>query len=201
MVRRGVSLFLPLVLLVAVGPATEDTATIRLKMRDIEARLKVTRDDFKGRVFYNTSLEGDILHKRQVFYPYISYSPEKNSRTLFGLLRIKADDWLMLEGVIVLVGEKRHTYTLDFMERYSLHKTDVYMSGYSPICVEWLHLPTKTTQSHFQLFKAIGNAPDTTTIRIRALGSEGSRDWTLTKKERQAWQDMVYYYQHFKHRD
>lgn len=166
-------------------------------MRDIETRIQIDVDDFKGREFYEPRKKGKMQTHRTCFFPYISYSPEGSSRTLFGYVGTWTDDWLMLDGVIVLIGEERYTYTLDGLELLNLRGSDVTTGGYSVSCREWVHLPAKMGDSEFAMFQAIADADDTTEVRVRAHGTDYSRDWTMRPAERRAWRDLVFYYRNF----
>jgi hypothetical protein len=176
-------------------PAIAESLSVRV--RAAEERITVNVDEFKARKFYETTLVNDIGAASDVFYPYISCSVEDGERVLFGYIRTKSSDWLMLKGMVVLVGEKRYTYYPDPLVALSMRGSDCASSYYGITCAEWFHLPARRDDELSKIFAAIAGAPDSVPVKVRADGSDGNADWELTKDERQAWKDIVFYYLNF----
>ena len=171
--------------LVALTTGLTAAESLSVRVRATEERIAVNVDAFKARKFYETTLVDDIQVASDVFYPYISCGTETGDRVLFGYLRTKSSDWLMLKGVVVLVGEKRYTYYPDPLSALSMEGSDCTSSYSGVTCTEWFHLP------------AIADAPDSVSVKVRADGSDGDSDWELSADERQAWRDIVFYYLNF----
>lgn len=183
--------------LVALTTGLTAAESLSVRVRATEERIAVNVDAFKARKFYETTLVDDIQVASDVFYPYISCGTETGDRVLFGYLRTKSSDWLMLKGVVVLVGEKRYTYYPDPLSALSMEGSDCTSSYSGVTCTEWFHLPAKKGEELFNIFAAIADAPDSVSVKVRADGSDGDSDWELSADERQAWRDIVFYYLNF----
>jgi len=175
-------------------------ASLAERMRATEERVAVKADSFKGCKFYESTLTEYIETASDFFYPYISYRLEDGDRFLFGYIRTESSDWIMLNGVIVLVGEKRYAYYPAPLEALAMRGSDCASSYDGLRCTEWFNLPAKKGEELFKMFTAIADAPDSVPVKVRAAGSDGNSDWELNKDERQAWKDIVFYYLNFSQR-
>jgi len=167
------------------------------RIEAIESWLTVEVDSFQARKFYRSVVEADLYGVTEGFYPYISCSLEDNSRMLFGYLKTESSDWLMTNGVTILIDGKRYQCHLDYAEKLKYRQSDAEWDGAGVVCTEELHIPARKGTARFAAFSAIAQAPESSTIKMRAVGTEGNRDWEMTLSERDAWRDVLFYYSHF----
>jgi hypothetical protein len=177
--------------------AAQDVDTTLQYVRNVESRIEVNIDDFDQVAYYHSTTERYHLGRNLRLYPYLAYSVEDSSVSLWCYLHTATSDWLFLQGMLVLVGDKRFTYSpsSDVISRTRRHEVGDFNG--EAACVEWLDIRARTRDSTMALFKAIALAPESTKIRIRARGEQDHVDWELTDLERSAWRDVVYYYVHF----
>jgi hypothetical protein len=169
----------------SIAATREDSLSVREAMRAIALRLAIGADDFEGLRYYAPAARRFGVHS---LVPGMVYAPDPGTPDFLASAVYLGDDWIFMYRVVVLVGDHRleHEWKGSDTNRDVLDQSVYESQSFTP-------------DSEF--IAAISGAPADVTIKVRLGGTDGNCDFVMDKQARQAWKDMVYYYQHFGLRD
>jgi hypothetical protein len=166
-----------------------DTASIRVRMTDIEQRLRCEVDSFTGRTTFRHTDEARAMSDSVSFIPLLVWTDSQPVPSIQVACWYAGTKWLFMTDAYVLVGSRRF--------HYSWHEYGPdYRKGY-------LH-GLVTEEAYFvpydSLEQAIVEAAPETAIRVRFDGRLGGREFELSRTERRMWADCLYYQHHYEFR-
>ena len=175
---------------VGVLSPAEDS-TVRTKMTEIAARLKVNRDGFDRVTHYTHRNESNISLDGCHIVPRLMHGDGRQHAVLFGVCVYQGHQSILLDDLIVLVGDRR----------FESNDLAGWVNSVRPHArYRYWEAARVAPRDARLVYEAIGEADDKTTVKVRLHGHDGHKDFTMGPKGRALCRDMWYFYKHFERR-
>ena len=167
---------------------SDSDSVLFARVGDIEQRLLVQRNETDGSVIFR-HVNVDKIPDTDPRLNLGVYEGSDDDARLIVSVVYTGKDWLSMHSAVVLVGGQR--FAVDWDE------SDVRRDTLSNGAVYEAH----SFEPEYVLPQAVSKAPADTVIKVQLTGSKGSRNFTMSALERQAWREMLYYSNHFGYRN
>ncbi|HTW90825.1 MAG TPA: hypothetical protein VMH22_03875 [bacterium] len=167
---------------------SDSDSALFARVGDIEQRLLVQRNETDGSAMFRHVNSDKIPDTDPRLNLGVYEGSDDDARLVVSVVYIGKDS-LAMHSAAVLVGGKR--FAVDWDE------SDVRRSTLPNGAVYEAH----SFEPEYVLPLAVSKAPADTVIKVQLAGSKGSSSFTMSALERQAWREMLYYYDHFGYRN
>lgn len=158
------------------------------KLARIRRELTVDKDEFRQVTFYQhyRSVPKYMSLDHLYLFPYIGVN--KSHKWYFLCFEAYMSEWLFANKVYAIVGGKH--YETPAYNSFDPNVTHKVVDGG---VIEKVDFDGSDPQVD-ALVRAVVNAPLGTTIKFRIDGTEGYKEFTMTREEQQEWKDVMYFY-------